>query len=239
LNRSDGLNPGRAQLTNTLALFSSPARPLHNSYRVSGTISKMKRRLRLPLPAWRCLAQKLDPQRSSLTWRTRLLYALSGATHSALTRIQDLSYADALKAAVPSPPIFLLGFWRSGTTFLHELISCDPRFGFPSTYACLNPAHFLLTGEWIRKQEQPQSRCPMDDQRIPGCRAQCSQSPRLVTYRPVATSKSESGTRSGCNFAINIYTELQGLALLAHLKALLAPFRAALMKVRPRPRTSP
>jgi hypothetical protein len=80
-------------------------------------------------------------------------------------RIQDASHADALKTVVPPPPTFLLGFWRSGTTFLHELFCCDRRFGFPSTYACLNPAHFLLTEEWVRKRALEQTRRPMDDMR--------------------------------------------------------------------------
>jgi hypothetical protein len=60
-------------------------------------------------------------------------------------------------------PVFLLGFWRSGTTLLHELFCCDKCFGFPSTYACLNPSHFLLTEEWNRKYEsQKVVRRPMD-----------------------------------------------------------------------------
>lgn len=82
-----------------------------------------------------------------------------------LMRIQDASHAEKLNVATPKPPIFLLGFWRSGTTFLHELISCDPRFGFPSTYACLNPAQFLLTEKIVQKQDLELSRRPMDDVR--------------------------------------------------------------------------
>lgn len=65
--------------------------------------------------------------------------------HSLLSRIQAKSFANALADCVPFPPIFILGFWRSGTTFLHELLCCDRSFGFPSTYACLNPSHFLLS----------------------------------------------------------------------------------------------
>ncbi len=43
------------------------------------------------------------------------------------------------------PPLFLLGHWRSGTTLLHDLIACDPRLAFPTTYECFLPSHFLLT----------------------------------------------------------------------------------------------
>jgi hypothetical protein len=56
-----------------------------------------------------------------------------------------------------------MGFWRSGTTFLHELFCCDSRFGFPSTYACLNPSHFLLAERVISAQAARQeTRRPMD-----------------------------------------------------------------------------
>lgn len=49
------------------------------------------------------------------------------------------------RTSVTRPPIFLIGHWRSGTTLLHELMICDERFGFPTTYQCLMPHHFLLT----------------------------------------------------------------------------------------------
>jgi omega-hydroxy-beta-dihydromenaquinone-9 sulfotransferase len=120
-------------------------------------------RLRLSLGAWRPLVRRIDPNRSRLTWRTNALYWLDGAMQSTLQRIQNKSYSEALAATVLQPPIFVLGFWRSGTTLLHELLCCDSRFGFPSTYACLNPAHFLLSERWIPAHEQRQVRRPMDE----------------------------------------------------------------------------
>jgi hypothetical protein len=108
----------------------------------------------------------MGTRQSRLTWYTRDLWKLSSASHSLLLRIQHASHRDAIKMAVPSAPIFLLGFWRSGTTFLHELFCCDPRFGFPSTYACLNPSHFLLTERWVRERgPQQQTHRPMDNMR--------------------------------------------------------------------------
>lgn len=44
-----------------------------------------------------------------------------------------------------SPPIFVLGHWRSGTTLLHELLTLDQRYTSPTTLQCFVPAHFLLT----------------------------------------------------------------------------------------------
>jgi omega-hydroxy-beta-dihydromenaquinone-9 sulfotransferase len=123
----------------------------------------MTRRLRLSLGAWRRLTSKIDRDRSQLKLRSNLAYWLSGAGHSLLFRLQNSSHADALKAAIPPPPIFVLGFWRSGTTLLHELLCCDPQFGFPSTYACMNPSHFVLTEAWASERNaQQQTTRPMD-----------------------------------------------------------------------------
>jgi hypothetical protein len=123
----------------------------------------MRRRLRLRLSAWRRLVPRIDRNRSQLKFHTSLAYWLAGTGHSLLFRLQDASRADELKAASPKPPIFVLGFWRSGTTLLHELLCCDSRFGFPSTYACMNPSHFLLTEDWAARQKAKQGTTrPMD-----------------------------------------------------------------------------
>jgi hypothetical protein len=119
--------------------------------------------LRLLRNVWRSLACKLDTARTSLSLRTRVQYWVNGTIQTALHELQKRSYADALANTTPSAPIFVLGFWRSGTTLLHELICCDSRFGFPSTYACLNPAHFLLSESWFRRQQHRQVRRPMDN----------------------------------------------------------------------------
>jgi hypothetical protein len=41
------------------------------------------------------------------------------------------------------PPVFVLGHWRNGTTHLHNLLTVDRRFAFPSNYECLFPLTFL------------------------------------------------------------------------------------------------
>jgi hypothetical protein len=45
------------------------------------------------------------------------------------------------------PPLFVLGIWRSGTTYLHTLLTRDHRFGSISLYEALNPHSFLGGGE--------------------------------------------------------------------------------------------
>jgi omega-hydroxy-beta-dihydromenaquinone-9 sulfotransferase len=120
-----------------------------------------KHRLRLSRAAWQRLTHRIEASGSARP--TQLSYWLAGVGHSALFRIQHAGYRDRIQSTEPLPPIFLLGFWRSGTTLLHELFCCDARFGFPSTYACLNPSHFLLTEHWNRRHPQPLARRPMDD----------------------------------------------------------------------------
>jgi len=47
-----------------------------------------------------------------------------------------------------TPPLFVLGHWRSGTTLLHELLILDPRHTYPNTYECFAPLHCSWT-EWF------------------------------------------------------------------------------------------
>ena len=54
--------------------------------------------------------------------------------------IEALRVADRVKAAsFDPPPVFIVGHWRSGTTFLHNLISRDPNFCYPTIVDTLRP----------------------------------------------------------------------------------------------------
>ena len=48
------------------------------------------------------------------------------------------------------PPIFIIGHWRSGTTYLHELLASPPDHAAPNGYQCFLPGHFLLTERLFR-----------------------------------------------------------------------------------------
>ena len=41
-------------------------------------------------------------------------------------------------------PIFIIGHWRSGTTYLHELLSFDPQFSYISLWNTMLPDSFLI-----------------------------------------------------------------------------------------------
>jgi hypothetical protein len=49
------------------------------------------------------------------------------------------------RTEIKQAPLFIIGHWRSGTTWLHELLALDDRFTYPTTYVCFNPNRFLLT----------------------------------------------------------------------------------------------
>lgn len=122
----------------------------------------MSRRLRLSFIAWQRLLGRIEAD-TYPNWHSSLRYSLSGIAHSTLLRLQNASHAAALSTVRIFPPVFLLGFWRSGTTLLHELLCCDPKFGFPSTYACLNPSHFLLSESQVRARQESRTTRPMDN----------------------------------------------------------------------------
>jgi omega-hydroxy-beta-dihydromenaquinone-9 sulfotransferase len=72
--------------------------------------------------------------------------------HSMLGGVQTLQFGWWLRRAkVEQPPVFVLGHWRAGTTLLHELMVLDERHTSPSTYACMNPNHFVATEPFARR----------------------------------------------------------------------------------------
>ncbi len=56
------------------------------------------------------------------------------------------------KTEIHPEPIFLLGFWRSGTTLLHNLFACDPQWGFVNTYQAALPDLFLAGQRRLRRK---------------------------------------------------------------------------------------
>ena len=63
-----------------------------------------------------------------------------------------------------NPPIFILGHWRSGTTYLHNLLTQDPQFGYISMLEASFPKSFLITNffKFFMKSFLPKKR-PMDN----------------------------------------------------------------------------
>ena len=86
--------------------------------------------------------------------------------NSAAATVDGLLYSRRVaETELVAPPIFILGHWRAGTTFLHELLIRDPEFTYPNTYQCFVPHHFLFTGTWLAPLVEPllPKRRPMDN----------------------------------------------------------------------------
>jgi hypothetical protein len=87
---------------------------------------------------------------------------VAGPLFSALHCLQSRTTAQQRSKANLSNSLVVLGYWRSGTTLLHQYLSLDSRFGYPSTYSCMNPQHFMLTQAAALRGSSRVVRRPMD-----------------------------------------------------------------------------
>jgi len=112
--------------------------------------------------------------RGRVNWRYlhRLAFLLVlGGINSYLACLEQVvDGEDIVAAELREPPIFILGYWRSGTTHLHNLLSCDPSFTCPTAYQTMFPHHFVYSQPWgseIFNWFTPGKR-PMDNVAIDG-----------------------------------------------------------------------
>ena len=54
------------------------------------------------------------------------------------------------KNRMTEPPVFIIGFWRSGTTLLHNLLCNDPHAAYTTTFA-LFPHSTITQAWWLKK----------------------------------------------------------------------------------------
>lgn len=70
---------------------------------------------------------------------------------SVIAPLQDWKYRKILaNKPLEHDPVFILGHWRSGTTFVHNILAQDPRFGFTTTYQTVFP-HLMMYLQWFFK----------------------------------------------------------------------------------------
>jgi hypothetical protein len=51
---------------------------------------------------------------------------------------------------VETPPVFIIGFWRSGTTLLHNMMCQDPNAAYTTTLQTVFPHITLSQGWWVK-----------------------------------------------------------------------------------------
>jgi omega-hydroxy-beta-dihydromenaquinone-9 sulfotransferase len=85
-------------------------------------------------------------------WRYwhRLAYLLvMAACNSYLGLFEEAANGEKIAASeLTAPPIFIIGYFRSGTTHLHNLLNCDPSFTCPTAYQVMFPHHFVYSQPW-------------------------------------------------------------------------------------------
>ena len=97
----------------------------------------------------------------------RMLYAIAISSIMTPLRIREFIHFDNSinSITIDKPPLFILGHWRSGTTYLHNVLSLDSAFGYFSTLHASVPGVFLGHEALIKsfvKTSLPDKR-PMDD----------------------------------------------------------------------------
>jgi omega-hydroxy-beta-dihydromenaquinone-9 sulfotransferase len=100
----------------------------------------------------------------------RLLYLiLMAGYNSIMASFERHCNAHKIKGVkAVAPPIFIIGYWRSGTTHLHNLLSFDENFTSPTYYQVMSPHHFVYSQPWgmsIFNYLSPGKR-PMDNMSI-------------------------------------------------------------------------
>jgi len=85
---------------------------------------------------------------------------------SAVARLQQTVSRQQLEQTSLSNAVVILGYWRSGTTLLHELLCLDHRYTYPTTHACMNPHHFLFSEASALAQTGTSMQRPMDDMEV-------------------------------------------------------------------------
>lgn len=98
---------------------------------------------------WRLLVRHrfaVDPA----YWPRAALMTLCSMQNSVFARCEEWWYGQRIKAAQIQPAVFILGHYRSGTTHLHNLLSLDRQFGYPTLLQTIYPHTFLTTAAMLK-----------------------------------------------------------------------------------------
>jgi hypothetical protein len=119
--------------------------------------------LNLTAGGWRQLRRNWHLRPSPmLLWQT----LAPGSLFSTMTAMQEAINRQQLAEANYRNAVVVLGYWRSGTTLLHELLCLDTRYAYPTTHACMNPHHFVLTEASALARGGAARQRPMDEMEV-------------------------------------------------------------------------
>lgn len=100
----------------------------------------------------------------------RVFFLLQAAVWSSIFawRERRLNACRIHNTPAPQDPLFIISHWRTGTTYLHQLMDLDSRFAAPTLFNCIAPHSFLSS----RRYMEPvlgrviRGRRPMDNVRL-------------------------------------------------------------------------
>ncbi|HVP55165.1 MAG TPA: sulfotransferase [Candidatus Eisenbacteria bacterium] len=119
--------------------------------------------LNLTARAWKQLRRNWHLRPSPiLLWQT----LVPGSVFSVVSRMQQAVTRQQLDRVNYHNAVIILGYWRSGTTLLHELLCLDSRYTYPTTHACMNPHHFFFSEASALAQQSSSTQRPMDDMEV-------------------------------------------------------------------------
>ena len=122
-----------------------------------------------PLRVWARLI--LENRGVARPYWGRLARVLAASAATLPLRVAEtlLHSRTVARTEIREPPLFVLGFARTGTTHLHNLLSKDPNLGYVTTLQAIAPKWFLVGRGKIKSlMEQgmdPQTR-PMDNVKV-------------------------------------------------------------------------
>jgi hypothetical protein len=99
-------------------------------------------------------------------WPRAAFMAGAGVLNSVFYQYENRVYGREVARAQIKPPIFILGHWRSGTTYLHNLLATDTQFAYPNMYQVLNPHTFLSTERYAKILFMSPKTRMMDNMRV-------------------------------------------------------------------------
>ena len=103
------------------------------------------------------LISGLQHGRPSLAQLHKLLaITVTGLAAEPLSWLQQLIYSQRLQQLqIPDDPVVVIGQWRSGTTYLHQLMGCDPCAPTASNSLTVAPQVALLLKPLLHRRMTP------------------------------------------------------------------------------------
>ena len=83
---------------------------------------------------------------------SRLAFLLQSSLWSSIfARLEKARYQKEIeKTRIAESPVFIVGHWRTGSTFLHQLMAKDPALYAPTLFEVAQPECFLSSYNYFR-----------------------------------------------------------------------------------------